>query len=334
LQGSTGLAGTSVRTATFGDGIIWKAPVFRATEFRRKKSDLNAVFAQIKSDLGNGNTHSAAVITDMVATGDTTGGIQAAQSLLEWAQTSTSAGSASVGMLGVKARFWGVRDSKCKGSAKGAGCWFSEQTQVWTPLTTAVEVPLYVLIFGRSEAQVESVSAAMRRSLGLEGDKQQWEVLVRHQAARHLGFTCAYRNPDPAKPPRLRAVWADGSLRCPGSETFDLSCTVDDGDKGVVFAEDTKASWASVTATPSATGLDLSVSCERYKSRPPDGPLEVHGDALARPADEPWEKWTTASDETGEALGRTLRLKDFTSRVRSTPPVFDITCGPIFEVAQ
>lgn len=334
LQGSTGFQGTVVQPATFGEGISLGWPKdFGPASFKGKRSDLNGVFEQVKSDLGSGNAHSAAVITDLVATGDTKGGIQAAQSLVEWARTATATGSVTVGMLGITARYWGVRDASCRGAAKGAGCWFSEQTGAWQPLTAVVEVPLYVLIFGRSIEQVEHVGKGIQAVVAPSGSRSQWELLVHKEHPRELPMRCEFKNPDPGRPPHFSgARRADGALQCPGSEPFTLDCR-GSADSSVSL-EGAKSTWPSAGVVAGDNGFEVTIDCGATKAARPAAALQVEAQATFAALPSPWSDWTAASDVTEDALGRTLRLAEFTDLVRSGAPKYSMSCGPIFGASQ
>ena len=104
--------------------------------FNGRSTRLDLSIKSMLADFRSGRAEAAALVTDLMATGEgtgVTGPVTVANALGEWLQSEdVRSGDFHVGLLGVKAEYWGVTHPTECPPGPPLGCWFDE-TSAWIP---------------------------------------------------------------------------------------------------------------------------------------------------------------------------------------------------------
>ncbi len=308
--------------------------------FQGKESRLDLAIQAMIRDVENG-AEGAALITDLVATGPLTGAMGVANALDPPFAQAVQDGRYELGLLGVRAPYWGVKSKHCKGPNAGLGCWFSELKPGYQPLTKPAKVPFYIFLIGRAGGGVENLGMSLQKIAGEQKLETRWELLSRSAYLPQLDLACkaALLTDEGTVDVHRRQVTlvADrAGFRCQRSEKVELSCVSPFALGPAVWAPSGtgKSPWQeavrfSSKARPGALGLALTIDCDKLPDHrnlpePPPFRMEVRRSLRAS-----WEDWSSESDERETDLGRTLQLKLFIERARLAPPSFTVLCGPL-----
>ena len=125
--------------------------------FDGRSTQLDRSMEHMLGDFRSGRAEAAALVSDLMATGDVTGPTLLVRVLRAWLESpDVRRGTFHVGLFGLKAEYWGVRVRGCTARAP-LGCRFDELQRRWVPLQTVQQMPVYVLVIGRGAARVDSV---------------------------------------------------------------------------------------------------------------------------------------------------------------------------------
>ncbi|HZF12671.1 MAG TPA: hypothetical protein VFE33_28100 [Thermoanaerobaculia bacterium] len=319
------------------------APKITRNLFQGRESRLDLAIQAMTKDV-QGGADVAVLITDLVATGPLIGAMGVANALDPTFAQAVQSGRYELGLLGVRAPYWGVRSKHCRASTAGLGCWFSELKPGYQPLTHPAKVPFYVFLIGRSGGGVERVGRSLQQiASGLE---TRWELLSRaaYLPGLELGCKAALLTEDGRETRRRQtALFADpAGFRCQRDEKVELVCGLQDPSFNVVGATwaasgTAKSPWREAVRFASRprdrdkdrTDLAMTIDCDKLPGHrtlpePPPFRMELH-----RPLLPPWDDWSSESDERETDLGKTLQLKLFVEKARLAPPSYSVLCGPL-----
>lgn len=282
-------------------------------------SRLDLALGRLRAVLEAGAVESALLLTDLVATGELTGAQGAGRLLGAWARSPlVQSGGMHWGLLGVRAPYWGARSSRCVGQGE-LGCWFSEQTDRFYPLTERAAVPLYALVLGPEAPAVDQIGRGLQAELEARKLEVRWELLTSLSQARPAEASCrAHRLGDPDRPQYALVLDDESALRCERSETVALSCVLPE--KLPFIAERAAANWPAAEVSLADRRLELAIDCAALRRVRPAEPLRLtvagRGEA---PKVDPWEGWSKSSDHEAASLDRTLQLALFLEQARLVP---------------
>ncbi|MCY4027101.1 MAG: hypothetical protein OXH75_12415 [Acidobacteria bacterium] len=174
-------------------GPLPQSPRLRPALFDGRSTRLDLSIASMLRDFLSGRAEAAALVTDLMATGErtgVTGPLSVANALGEWLRSEdVRSGVFHVGLLGVKAEYRGVTDAARCPPGPPLGCWYDERLPGFRRLDSVARIPFYVLVLGRGADSITSVLASLQRgAVELDPDAEvQWELLTR----RSLGFDTA-----------------------------------------------------------------------------------------------------------------------------------------------
>lgn len=320
----------------FAKGIIpVQNTAFASPKFSGEGSDIRDPITQIQAELTAGSLSAAIVVTDLVGTCDTLGASCAAPAMVSWLKADFIKSGFAVGLLGVKAPYFGVKNRVCPGVG-GVGCRFSENRSAWVPIDAPVDTPLYALVFARDGKTLTRILAGLSSALDPDGTASRVEDFTVGRSAVTHSLTCDLRTT--SQTPVWWVTPREGMYWCNRSEPFDLTCkwasanTVLPLDATVIDPQ-----WHElVSMRPSSKAeLTLQLSCEDLK-RDPQPQLPREPLALAFPLTESmtpveWDDWSVANDGEPDAAGKTLRLAPLIELLRSAAsrPVRTLRCNGV-----
>lgn len=299
--------------------------------FDGRATRLDLSIAAIMSDLGSGRTEAAAVITDLMATGDLTGPLNISNRLEPWLQSAdVQSGDYHVGLLGVRARYWGIASPGSCALQNGLGCWYDERAQEYRRVDADQEIPFYVLILGLGADRVKSVMDAVEAGIR-EGDDSVTvisEVLTdRPPDEENVAMQCdvAGRSDVGTLESQGALFWlseARGQVYCQRDDPVVLSCNVMSGGFQMTGEPIVNGDTASAPVGANLIGdtLRIDASCEALRELS----VEIGGE-IVRPEERDWSEWTTEVDD----LGRTLHLESFIQEIRLDPRNYCMTLSPL-----
>ena len=335
--------------------------------FDGRSTQLDRSMERMLGDFRSGRADAAALVTDLMATGDVTGPLTLVGALRAWlVSPDVRTGTFHVGLLGLKADYWGVRVRGCAARAP-LGCRFDELRRRWVALETVQQMPVYVLVLGRGAARVVSVMESLQATvdeLNRGRDvpvETQWELLTR--AAVGLDTTVACRagaRGDDEPGPQYALFGNQQQHCCIRDETVTLFCDVEggfkptsanvrwvmtpaadrDGAAPTVETEDTDADGGTPPLAPGpppgadaridGTRLAVDVACSAVRCGPfVSLELELLLEATGTVASADAVDWRDEwSTETGE-VSRTLQLQGFVDAVRISPDRYRLETPPI-----
>ena len=234
--------------------------------FDGRSTQLDQSMERVLGDFRSGRAEAAALVSDLMATGDTTGPLPVFGALGDWLRSpDVRNGAFHVGLFGLMADYWGVRVRGC-GARAPLGCRFDELRRRWVALETVEQIPVYVLVLGRGAARVASVMASLQatvdelnrsRNIAIE---TQSELLTGATRGRDAEVSCRAGSGGGDQPGPQYALFGneEGQYCCVRDDPVTLSCNVEGGFQPT----DARATWvvtppAGGTAAPgaeSATG--------------------------------------------------------------------------------
>lgn len=327
-------------------------PRLRRDLFTGRSTRLDLAMGRIVADLKSGRTTAAALVTDLMATGDVTGPLGVSSQLRDWLQSDlVRSGEFHMGLFGVEAEYWGVTHPVQCPPGPQLGCWYDERMQRFRRLESMAQFPAYVLVLGMGAEAVTSVMESLRRGID-EMDRvveSRWELVTRKSRGFEVALSCAVGvrgAGDERKPQYALAVDESGWYDCVRKSTVTLFCEFG-GEKESFHPVEVRAKWMSVgTDSPEGNGqdesaksvltwtttlqdaarvrgtlLEVDVDCTsiQNESLVVDGlvlELEVTGRAVPPDSVEvDWSGWSTEL----AALGKTLHLQSFIESIRIDP---------------
>lgn len=327
--------GTGIGTRWFGVGDnlreLRSPPRIDRQLFNGSATRLDLSIAAILSDLQSGRIEAAAVITDLMATGDLIGPLNISSQLEQWLDSpDVQSGEYHVGLLGVRAKYWGITRAGSCPLQNGLGCWYDERAREYRRIGADQEIPFYVLVLGLGADRVKNVMDAVEAGVR-EGDDSitvESELLTqRPPDVNDVQMQCgvARRSDVGALQPQAALFWQSEARRqvyCQRDDGIVLSCNVTEGGfqvtGGTIVPEDTAS--APLDATVIGDTLRIEQTCETLRGTS----VEIRG-AIDRPRESDWSGWSTEVDD----LGRTLHLASFLQEVRLDRRDYCLTLSPL-----
>ena len=264
-----------------------------------------------------GKIEAAVVITDLVATGRLIGAQGMAQAMRERISSSVVRdGELAFGLVGVKARYWGVR----------GGQRLSEERGIWLALPPGVsKAPLYALVFARSPEAAKKVLNGLSTELsGLGFEEVQSELLTEASAISTPEMEdCTVLPLDSDKKRQFALFPAGEKLRCARSETILLTCPLPASLKNIEPVSGANLNSLTIEQAQGALQVELDCKEQRKHGSSFDLELELRGDSTEI-VEEAWEDWSSVTDDRDEDIGKTLNLKLFFERVRLRPDAYGV----------
>jgi hypothetical protein len=332
VAGGTGSSVQWFHVASGVSGPHERPSVLRRGTFSGGETRLDSALRQIRTKLDQGENEMSVLVTDLIATEDLVGAMGAAKELSDWMHSSSvRTGDLGIGLLGVRASYWGVY-GKC-GAGQDRGCWFSEQAQRYRPMSRSAQRPFYILVLGRGLDNVDRLGHAL-----LDGAREQkldahWELLSQNSRPRTVTSSCqAWKMEESGAKAEQFALLRkpDGSFECRRGERVSLICSFPPGNPpGTARAS---SSWPSVQAGLGQDQVVLKIDCAALRSKAPVQDLVVTIDGELQDGwAATWKSWSAATDDREEDLGRTLRLESFIEKVWLRPDHIHMSSGPILK---
>ena len=328
-----GGGGVSIRWRAVGHDLrdLPRMPRFERTLFDGQWSRLTLSIESILSEFQTGHIEAAALVTDLMATGDITGPLAVSNALSDWlASDDVRSGTFHVGMLAARVNYRGWQPADCPERTSELGCVYNERTGTITPLANVVKVPFYVLVLGRDFEKVEDVIESVRRGIEELGQDLEikHEILTRKSRGFDSKMSCTARKPgDHGENGAQYVLFEDnmGNMKCRRDETVTLSCGLADifqlTSASTAFDGSRETSRLPDSVAVHAVGgrLDLDIDCAQIA-----GPLKLRLNDVVGEITHHWEvawdEWSTEIDE----LGKTLQLEGFVQELRITPDSYRI----------
>lgn len=308
-------------------------PRFERSLFDGRWSRLNLSIESILSDFQTGHIEAAALITDLMATGDIIGPLAVSNALSDWlASNDVRSATFHVGLLAARADYRGWQPAGCSERTSELGCVYNERTGVITPLDGLVKIPFFVLVLARDYENVQDAIESVRRGIEELGQSLEikHEILTRSSRGFADTMVCAASKPGNGGNTRQYALFADnrGNMECRRGETVALSCSLSNrlgfSSASTTFEGDGTTAGLSSAADVRGLGhrLDLDIDCTQLLelARPVKLDLtDVVGD-ITHQWEVDWGDWSTEIDE----LGKTLQLEGFVRELRIVPDSYRI----------
>ena len=332
-------------------------PQIERSIFDGRSTQLDESMERMLGDFRTGRAEAAALVSDLMATGDVTGPLTLFGALGEWlGSADVRSGTFHVGLFGLKADYWGVRVRGCAARAP-LGCRFDELLRSWVALETVQPTPVYVLVLGRGAERVVSVMESLQATvdeLNRERDapiETQWELLTRAALGHDATVACrAGARGDDEPGPQYALFGNEQQHCCVRDDIVTLFCDVEGGFQPTAAratwvmasavdraepapaaemeaANGDDADAAPATATPPAADaridgmrLAFDFACSAVRcGLPAASGMELLLEATGTVMDAGAVDWRHDwSTETGE-VGRTLQLQGFVDAVRINP---------------
>ncbi len=328
-----GGGGVSIRWRAVGHDLrdLPGMPRFERTLFDGRWSRLTLSIESILSDFQTGHIEAAALVTDLMATGDITGPLAVSNALSDWlASDDVRSGTFHVGLLATRANYRGWQPAGCPERTSELGCVFNERTGAITPLAEVKKIPLYVLVLGKDFKKVEGVIESVRQGIEELGKDLEikHEILTRKSRGFDTTMSCIARKPgDHGENGSQYVLFEDnmGNMKCRRDESVALSCSLSNGFQltSASTAFDGNGAMAGLSGAADVRDvegrLDLDIDCAQIA-----GPLKLRLNDVVGEITHHWEvawdEWSTEIDE----LGKTLQLEGFVQELRITPDSYRI----------
>ena len=318
-------------------------PRFQRELFDGRSTRLDLSIKNILSNIQSGYMEAAAIVSDLMATGEVTGPLFVSAQLSEWLETTeVRSGEFHVGLFGVKAEYQGItHPPECPPGSR-LGCWFDERVKKYKPLESASFLPIYVLVVGRGAEAVTSVMKSLERGIDEMNQslESQSELVTRNSHGFDTNLSCGV-GPlgDDGKREQQYALVVDQDemYTCVRDATVTLDCAFADGDDSLVPTRG-RAIWSS-TSTRRSGGevgngtegnappepairvdqggrrIEIDVDCASIRNSRTDLQLALDVSGSANRVTKDWNGWSTEV----AALGKTLNLNGFVEAVRINP---------------
>lgn len=284
--------------------------------FAGGESRLNEAIRHALQKFDAGELEAAVFITDLVATEELAGAMGVAKALSDrMSSPELQHGDFHVGLLGIKAPYWGVfRD--CPNN-DGRGCWFSEQVQDYLPIPSEAKSPFFVLILGRRYDDVQQIGGGLLKAIKDLELEARWSLLSDVVRDREVPGECrAHRLGHPEEPQFALMVGGDSGFECVRDEVIEIQCAKP---KEIpLVAERLQASWPGARSTIEGESLKVQLDCAELRKKRPEVPLMLELEGPPQPM-QTWDDWSSDTDDKESDLGKTLQLKLFLEKVRPRP---------------
>ncbi len=311
-------------------------PRFERSLFDATASRLDLAIQEALADLRSGRSEGAALISDLLGTGELTGALAVSRYFEGWLNSEAVRTSEfQLGLVGVKASYWGGSSSNCP-PINGLGCWYSERGRGWRRLDDVVVAPFYVLLMGRSAESLSTILESIESDAASTGIETVSELLTAATRPQLVPFTCDAYDPDGEDRARQYALHRDaqsGEYSCVRSDLVRLSCSFGGGfvPNADTDALRNTASGGFAMAPSSGDGqVEVDVDCGILRSQEPfpDLVLGFDGDMIGAAAP-PWSEWSIETDDVLDFPGKTLQLRYFIEEVRVLPDGYGAELPPI-----
>ena len=288
-------------------------PRIERAAFDGRSTQLDRSMARMLGDFRAGRAEAAALVSDLMATGDVTGPLTLFGALGEWLESpDVRSGTFHVGLFGLKADYWGVRARGC-GARAPLGCRFDELRRRWVALRTVQEMPVYVLVLGRGAERVVSVMESLQATVNeLNRGRDvpiaaQWELLTRGALGHDAMIACRAGARGEGEPGPQYALFGNDQRQycCVRDDTVTLFCDVEGGFRPTAA----RATWVLTTA-------------------PDRAPAPAGADAEADGADAAEPEVATA-DASDAAVAAPDPPPGVDARIDGTRLVFDFACSAV-----
>ena len=290
-------------------------PQIERSVFDGRSTQLDQSMARMLGDFRAGRAEAAALVSDLMATGDVTGPLTLFGALGEWlASPDVRSGAFHVGLFGVKADYWGVRVRGCA-ARPPLGCRFDELRRRWEPIETVERTPVYVLVLGRGAERVVSVMESLQatvdeliRGRGVPIEMRS-ELLTRAAAGHETTVACRVGAPGEGDAQYALSGNDRGQFCCVRDEVVTLRCDVE----GEFLPTTAHAAWVM---TPPAVPAGAAPAAE------------ASGDGNRAATAVP----SAANETTNGDNGTVAALPpppDADARIDGTRLVFDLACSAV-----
>ncbi len=327
--------------------------------FDGRSTELDLSMQRMLGDFRSGRAEAAALISDLMATGDVTGPLTLFGALGAWLESpDVRTGMFHVGLFGLKADYWGARVPGCAARAP-LGCRFDELRRRWVALETVQQTPVYVLVIGRGAARVVSVMESLQATVdelnrGRDAPVEtQWELLTRAALGHDATVACRAGTRGGDDPGPQYALFGNEQQQhcCVRDDTVTLFCDVEGGFQPTVAratwvmtsaadpaaaapvaetetanGDDGDAATAAPAPPPGAdaridgTRLAFDFACSVVRCGPPAASgLELLIEATGTVTDAEAVDWRDDWSTETGEVGRTLQLQGFVDAVRINP---------------
>ena len=284
--------------------------------FDGRSTQLDQSMARMLDDFRAGRAEAAALVSDLMATGDVTGPLTLFGALGEWlASPDVRTGAFHVGLFGVKADYWGVRVRGCA-ARPPLGCRFDELRRRWAPIETIEQIPVYVLVLGRGAERVVSVMESLQatvdeliRGRGVPIETRS-ELLTRASAGHEITVACRAGAPDESDEQYALSGNDRGQYCCVRDDVVTLRCDVEGG----FLPTTASAAW---DRTPPAAPAGAAPAAEA------SGDGNGAAVAAASAANE------TANGDDGAPVAPAPPPRDVDARIDGTRLVFAFACSAV-----
>ena len=360
-----------VRWVGVGDELtdLGQRPPIERGLFNGRSTQLDRSMERMLGDFRSGRAEAAALVSDLMATGDVTGPLALVRALRAWLESPDGrTGTFHVGLFGLKVDYWGVRVGGCTARAP-LGCRFDESQRRWVALEAVQQMPIYVLVLGRGAARVVSVMESLQATVdelnrGREVPiETQWELLTRAAVERDATVACRAGARGDDKPGPQYALFGNEQQQhcCVRDETVTLFCDVGGGFQptsasarwvmtpaadraGAAPAEETEDTGGDdggaaslAPAAPSGTDaridgtrLAFDFACSEVRCGPWAGlELTLLLQVTGTVTSADAVDWRDEWSTETGEVGRTLQLQGFVDEVRISPDRYRLETPPI-----
>ncbi len=312
-------------------------PRFERNLFDATASRLDLAIQEALMDLRSGRSEGAALISDLLGTGELTGALAVSRYFEGWLNSEgVRTSQFHLGLVGVQASYWGGTSSNCP-PRNGIGCWYSERGRGWRRLDDVAVAPFYVLLIGRSAESLSTILESIESDAANTGIETVSELLTASTRPQTAPFTCVAHDPASEERSRqyaLHRAAQSGEYSCVRSDLVRLSC-----DFGGGFVPTAVGSGAQQTTIPDgfavapsfvAGQVEIDADCGTLRDQEPlpDLALEFEGNMIGAGAP-PWSEWSIETDDVSEFPGKTLQLRYFIEEVRLLPDAYRAELPPI-----
>ena len=287
-------------------------------------SRINAAIDSVLARLKSGRIEGAALVTDLMGAADYGHTPVALTSSLRTLLPEMNEGSVKLALMGIRLNYWGVRIRSCRGAGT-LGCWLHEGNNQWMPLREAVQRPLYVLLFERTEA--ESNLPQIAKSLESSIHRLDSAIEVYTENFTEIPQqTITWNQREENEDVRYDVFYdsCEDTYLCDEDVEFVLmgsldSLTVDsmkfNPEKLILASESDSLVWISGNASPTTNPLSplrVTVDCSMVRELPSDSLLQKMLTLQATRDLDPWSSWAS----TEEQANSTIDLHDFVESLR------------------
>ena len=311
-------------------------PQFARTLFHATASRLDLAIQEVLSNLRSGRSEAAALITDLLGTGELTGALAVSRYLSDWLDSeSVRSGEFHLGLLGVKTNYWGATTLACPPKS-GLGCWYSERGSGWRRLEDVVTAPFYVLLIGRNAQALSTILSSIQSDADKLGIDAVSELLTISTRRRNARMTCEVFTSDGQERSQQYALRRDedGYYSCVRADRVSLSCDFGGGFRPTKvrlaeFRGEEPEDFES-RIEHDAGLLEIEVDCRSLGEPPtPDLVLEVIGTVASDVEPPPWHEWSIETDDFPVFPGKTIQLNYFIEEVRLVPDSYRAELPPL-----